>query len=127
MSSVPGPRSEYTDKQLAHEPELHCKLVIWLWLIGGGIYVICTGRILSLPPLLLFFPGIFVACRIAWIGFNVYVNLVSWVDALEARGSRAAWLACGCGLLWWVGAMLVGPIYLAVLYVRLIRGIFYQP
>lgn len=122
-----SPRPDSANKELIQEAEMHCKLVVWLWLIGGCIYASISGGFSGLPILALFFPGIFVACRIAWAAFNVYINLRSAVDALEARGSRAAWLLCGLCLAWSVASMMVAPVWFAVLYLRLVRGLLHQP
>jgi hypothetical protein len=122
-----------TESEIHQYAERYCRSVVWLWLIGGCVYASISGGFGGFPILALFFPGIFFACAIAWAGFNVTVNLLSFIrwliDTLEANGRLRGWpghaLVLGALLAWLVRRAV--PIYLAVLYLRLARSIFNQP
>jgi hypothetical protein len=127
MSESPAPATATPTEFLDRRAEAYCRSVVWLWLIGGGVYAVCTGRILSLPMLLLFIPGIFVACGVAWAGFNITITVLSLVrrliDRLEAEDRLHGCTACVLA----VAALMAGlarlavPTCLAVLYVQLAR------
>lgn len=113
-----------SEREYNYQASLTCKLVIAVWLITGGVYALITGRLLSLPTLALFLPGIFVAALAALVSFAVYCKSVQAVDALEAGGSRSLAGVVGVfGLVWWFGATLILPAYIAVVYVRLVAGV----
>src|SRR5258708_22091332 len=121
--------SNWTDNEYKQHAQSYCRSVVWLWLIGGGVYTACTGRTIELPMLLLFVPGIFVACVVGWIGFNISTNMLPIIrrviDALDRKGQlnrspgqAMIVAAMGAGLMRWAV-----PVYTAVLYVRLARAI----
>jgi hypothetical protein len=94
----------------------------FLWLIVGGIYQLWNGRLLSLPTILLFFPGIFVA-SFAQI-LPAMVNAVKTVRLTEVKaGLRRVRLL---EMLWWTVWYLFNLMFvpaLAVLSMRMLDAI----
>ena len=104
-----------------YQATLFCKLVVAVWLMGGGVYALCAGNLFSLPTLALFLPGVFVASLAAFLGFVVYAKSMQVVDALEARGARSlCGLVSTAGLVWWMIAALLAPVCLSILYIQFV-------
>lgn len=99
----------------------YCRTAIVLWLIGGWIYAAVSWRLLILPGVLVFFPGIFVAGQLAFALF-----LPSW----HAKKRLARWRV-GEPKQWgtllfatvWLVVQFAGPIGGAILFVEVARQI----
>ena len=78
------------------------KRAIVFWLLAGVIYQWWNGRFLSLPTILLFFPGIVVASSAQII--PAMVNAVKTVRLTEMRAERVrpALLEALWWIVWWL-------------------------
>lgn len=89
-----------------------------LWLLGGWAYQWWTGALVSLPSLLLFFPGIFIA--------SLAVGLPCAIVNIRRERHRIELLARQRSMLWmvpwtaWFVINLTAPIATAVGFVLLI-------
>ena len=106
-----------------HFAASEAKGAILFWLIAGGIYQWWNGRLLSLPTILLFFPGIFVASFTQIIPAMVNAVKMVRLTELKAGGPRlqklpeALWWT-----VWWLFEMVFVPA-LAVLSMRVLNAI----
>lgn len=107
--------------------DLHRRIVKLLWLMAGGIYIVFTGRVFGLASVALLFPGILIAGLLAQLGWIVCAALL-WMR--NTIGRTCGPLAGRCtGMIGsaWVVTMLAGPVYLAVVFIRIVRAVFHMP
>jgi hypothetical protein len=84
-----------------HFAASEAKGAISLWLIAGGIYQLWNGRFLSLPTILLFLPGIFVASFAQIVPAMINALKIVRVKEIKAGMRRAnplellLWGVCG--------------------------------
>ncbi len=102
-----------------HFAAAEAKGAIFSWLIVGGIYQWWNGRLLSLPTILLFFPGIFVASFAQIV--PAIVNAVKTVRLTEDKaGVRRTGLL---EMLWWTVWWLLNLVFIPALAVLSMRAL----
>jgi len=113
-----------TEAQYARYATAHCKMAIGMWLLSGALRNLWLGRFLSLSTVLLFAPGIFAAAALAFLGFVPYLFLLWVYGRLYARGDKVVAVGIGLlALLWWIGLLVIAPIWCAVLFVDAANGL----
>src|SRR5512136_2592245 len=67
----------------------YCKVAVAIWCPVGWIYAACSCRLLLLPGILVFLPGIFVASLVAFVFFlpSWLIMRKDWRD-FTLRGQR---------------------------------------
>lgn len=98
----------------------HCKSAILIWCTVGWIYAALTWRLLWLPGVLVFFPGIFVASLIAAIFFIPLWLIMSEVRRSWEIDGDKRWGSLALATVLKLGG-LIGPAAGAIGYVRLLR------
>jgi len=98
----------------------YCTTAIIIWCLAGWIYATITWRILWLPGILIFFPGILVASLIAAVFFIPF-----WFGAKKAKMDwqnhrEKSWVLLMTATILKVGVYLA-PIAGSVLYVQFLR------
>jgi len=99
-------------------------MAIGMWLLSGAVRNLWLGRLVSVSTALLFAPGIFAAGALAFLGFVPYLFLLRVYERLYARGDKLVAVVIGLlALLWWIGLLVIGPIWCAVLFVDAADGL----
>jgi len=98
------------------------KRAILFWLLAGVIHQLWDGRLLSLPTIFLFFPGIFVASFAQIIPAMVNAVKTVRLTAMRADRARPALLEALWWIVWWLFDWVFVPI-LAVLSMRALNAI----
>lgn len=104
-------------EQYDKESSAHSKANIYMWLIGGVIFSIFTNRLITLPTLLLFFPGIFIISFASIPTFYVEVKKRQIVP-----GTRNVFILLLFSV--WYLIDLVYPIALSIIYILLLERLF---
>ena len=98
----------------------YCKSAIVLWCIVGWAYAAAGWRLLWLPAVLVFFPGVFIAAAIAALFF-----IPLWFSTQRVRRDweerrQKNWMLLMVATLLRIGVLL-GPVVGAVGYVKALR------
>jgi 4-hydroxybenzoate polyprenyltransferase len=99
----------------------YCKAAIFIWCLVGWIYAAITWHVLWLPGVLIFFPGIFVACLIAAAFFIPLWIVVKKANEEWQNYGHKKWSLLVVGTILKIGVY-IGPPTGAVLYVHAIRS-----
>ena len=104
--------------------EVHSKRNMSRWIVGGLIYILLTGTLLSLPSILLFLPGIFIASIAAIPTYMVDLIKNRRVVAVREQGQMglSGFLEMSCWTIWRV-VEFGYPICLAIGFVELVRSL----
>ena len=90
------------------------KDAIFTWLLAGGIYQLMVGRLVSLPTLILFIPGLFVASLaqipVAIVDSLKDKRLVEMKAGVRAKRSieLLLWTLWRWFTSWWSAALAIG-------------------
>src|SRR5262245_64515249 len=95
------------------------KGAILFWLLAGVLYQVWNGRLLSVPTILLFFPGIFVASFAQIVPAMVNAVKSARLTAMRADHARPALVEA----LWWIVWRLFDLAFIPTLAVLSMRAL----
>jgi hypothetical protein len=104
----------------SQQASTYCKIAITIWCLVGWIYAAITWRILWLPGILIFFPGILVASLIAAIFFIPLWFATKKTKTDWQNSGEKSWGLLVAATILKVGIYLA-PIAGSMLYVQLLR------
>ena len=110
-----------TEAQYARYATAHCKMAIGMWLLSGALRNLWLG---GFCPCRRFYVFPIFAAALAFLGFVPYLFLLWVYGRLYARGDKVVAVGIGLlALLWWIGLLVIAPIWCAVLFVDAANGL----